>query len=146
MAEPFNKFNVFVRDEAAGVHNLATGSPHVFKVMWTNTAPVAGNAVKADIVEIPAGGGYTAGGNVCTQVSGAQVAGLFKLILNSPATWTGSGAGMAPARYAVLYNDTPTSPAKPLIGWWDYLSSFTLSAGATFTVSMDGVNGVLQKS
>jgi len=115
-------------------------------VMLANVAPVAGNGIKADITEIAAGGGYTLGGNICAHTSGAQAAGTFKLVLASPSTWTGSGAGMAPFRYAVLYNDTPSSPNKPLIGWWDYLASLTLSAGATFTVTMDGANGVLAVS
>ena len=50
---------------------------------------------------------------------------------------------MGPFRYAVLYNNTPTSPLKPLIGFWDYGSSVTLQIGETFTATMDAVNGVL---
>jgi hypothetical protein len=42
-----------------------------------------------------------------------------------------------------LYNDTPTSPADPLVGYWDYGSSITLAAGETFTVDLDATNGVL---
>jgi hypothetical protein len=34
----------------------------------------------------------------------------------------------------VLYNDTTTSPSKPLVAWWDYGSSITLADGETFTV------------
>jgi hypothetical protein len=44
----------------------------------------------------------------------------------------------------VLYNDTPTSPADPLVGWWDYGSSITLLDTETFTVDFDGTNGVIQ--
>jgi hypothetical protein len=33
-----------------------------------------------------------------------------------------------------MYNDTPTSPADPLIGWWDYGSSITVNNGESFTV------------
>ena len=46
----------------------------------------------------------------------------------------------------MLYNDTPTAPADPLIGWWDYGSSITLASGETFTVDFDADAGVLQIS
>lgn len=139
----FNKFNQFVADVASAVHQLQTGTSHVFKVLLTNTAPVATNTVKANLTEIGAGNGYTAGGAAATVTSGAQTSGTFRLILADPATWTASGGSIGPFRYAVLYNDTPSSPADPLIGWWDYGSSITLSAGETFAVDFDGTNGVL---
>ena len=55
----FNKFNSFVEARGRGVHNLHADT---LKVMLTNVAPVAANAVKADITEIAAGAGYSAGG------------------------------------------------------------------------------------
>jgi flagellar capping protein FliD len=139
----FQKFNVFVEDCAAGVHNLKTGTSHVFKVALTNSAPVATNTVLANITQISGTNGYTTGGNTATFTSGAQTSGTFKLTLADPAVWTASGGSMGPFRYAVLYNDTPTSPADPLIGFWDYGSSVTLAVGETFTVDLDQTNGVL---
>ena len=139
----FQKFNQFIEDVAAGVHNLKTGTTHAFKVLLTNTAPVATNAVKADLTEIAAGNGYTAGGAACTFTSGAQTSGVFKLVLADPATWTAAGGSIGPFRYAVLYNDTPTSPADPLMAFWDYGSAVTLAAGETFSVDLDQTNGVL---
>lgn len=136
----FQKFNQFVEDVAKGVHNLNTGS---LKVLLTNTAPVATNSVKADLTEISGGNGYTSGGNAAAFSSGAQTSGTYKLVLSDPTTWTASGGSVGPFRYAVLYNDTPTSPADPLIGFWDYGSSITLATGETFTVDLDGSNGVL---
>jgi len=56
---------------------------------------------------------------------------------------TASGA-VATFRYVVIYNDTPTSPADPLVGWYDYGSDVTLANGETFTIDFDGTNGVLQ--
>jgi hypothetical protein len=135
----YNKFNQFVQDLANKVHNLGSDS---LKVMLTNTAPVATNAVKADITEISAGNGYTAGGNALSTTSSSQTSGTEKLIV-ADSVFTATGA-VGPFRYAVVYNDTPTSPAKPLIGWFDYGSSISLANGDTFTVDFDNVNGLLQ--
>jgi hypothetical protein len=111
--------------------------------MLTNSAPTAANSVKADLTEISAGNGYTAGGNTASVTSWSQTSGTAKLVLADPSTWTASGGSIGPFRYAVLYNDTPTSPADPLVGYWDYGSSITLASGETFTVDFDGTNGVL---
>ena len=43
-------------------------------------------------------------------------------------------AGWDGPRYAVVYNDTPTSPADPLVCYWDYGSEVTLQDGESFTV------------
>ena len=136
----FNKFNQFVEDIAKKVHNLNSDT---LKIMLTNTAPSASNAVYADITEVSSGNGYTTGGNTASFSSGAQTSGTYKLVLSDPSTWTASGGSVGPFRYAVLYNSTPTSPLKPLIGWWDYGSSVTLADGEQFTVDLDQTNGVL---
>ena len=138
----FNKFNQFVADVASGVHQLQTGTAQVFKVMLTNSAPTAANAVKADITEISAGNGYTAGGVSVGTITGSQTSGTFKFVGGTDPVVTASGA-VGPFRYVVLYNDTATSPAKPLIGWWDYGSAVTLASGETFTVDLDQTNGIL---
>lgn len=139
----FNKYNTFVKDLASGVHQLQTGTSHVLKVALTNTAPNAStNTVRADITELSTSGGYTSGGISVGTITGAETTGTFKLTGGTDPVWTGSGAGFT-ARYAVLYNDTPTSPADPLIGWWDYGSSVTVAAGETFTVDLDQTNGIL---
>lgn len=138
----FNKFNQFVADLASGVHQLQTGTSHVLKVALSNTAPSSANAVLADITQVSNGNGYTTGGISVGTITGAQTSGTFKLTGGTDPVWTASGAGFT-ARYAVLYNDTPTSPAKPLIGWWDYGSSVTLATGETFTVDLDQTNGIL---
>lgn len=134
------KFNVFVENLAEKVHNLGADA---LKIMLTNTAPVAANAVKTDITEIGAGNGYTAGGNALTISSSAQVGGVYKLVV-ADSTFTASGGSIGPFRYVVLWNDTPTSPADPLVCSWDYGSSVTLASGESFVVDFDGTNGVLQ--
>jgi hypothetical protein len=47
---------------------------------------------------------------------------------------------MAQFRYAVLYNSTTTR----LIGYYDYTAEINMLVGDTFTVTLDGTNGVLQ--
>ncbi len=138
MSSAYNKFNAFVADLANKVHNLGSDT---LKVMLTNTAPVATNAVLTDITEIAAGNGYKAGGNAATVTSAAQTAGTLKLLLQNPATWTASGGTIGPFRYAVIYNSTASG--KNLIGWFDYGSSVTLNAAEQFQVSFDQTNGVL---
>ena len=58
-------------------------------------------------------------------------------------TFTASGGSIGPFRYVVLYNDTPTSPADPLIGYYDYGTNITITSGNSFTVDFDATNGVL---
>lgn len=134
----YNKFNVFVEDLIKGVHDF---DAHTFKVMLTNTAPVATNSVKADLTEISAGNGYTAGGTATT-ITTSRSGGTSK-ITGTDVVFTATGA-VGPFRYAVFYNDTPTSPADPLISWWDYGSSISLANGETFTVDFDATNGIAQ--
>ena len=139
----FNKFNQFVEDVAGGVHDLQAGTPDVFKVMLTLTVPASTNEVKADLTEIAAGDGYTAGGNTAAFTTGEQTSGTFKLVLADPAQWVAAAGTFADFRYAVLYNDTPLIPADPLIGWWDYGATISLGAGETFDVDLSAANGVL---
>jgi hypothetical protein len=138
----FNKFNAFVEHLAEKVHNL---SADTLKVMLTNTAPVAANSVRADLTEIAAGNGYTAGGAAASVTSSAQTSGTYKLVLGDVVI-TASGGSIGPFRYAVLYNDTPTSPADPVIGWWDYGSALTLANGESITWDADPTTGVLTLS
>lgn len=132
----FNKFNSFTEALAEKSHNLGSDT---LKVMLTNTAPVATNTVKANISEISAGNGYTAGGTAATISSSSQSSGVYKLVL-ADVVFTATGA-VGPFRYAVLYNDTATN--DELIGWWDYGSAVTLADTETFTVDFDASAGVL---
>lgn len=134
----FNKFDQFTEDLAKKVHNLSSDQ---LKVALTNTAPVAANAVYADLTA-PLATTNLSGAtpfNVTT-TSAEQTSGVLKLILVD-LVLTATGA-VGPFRYVVLYNDTPTSPADPLIGWYDYGSSPSLANTETFTIDFDGTNGV----
>jgi hypothetical protein len=134
----FNKFQPFVADVANKVHNLGSDT---LKILLTNSAPSAANAVKADITEISAGNGYSAGGVAVTGVTSTQTSGTYKLVSSADPVITASGA-VGPFRYAVLYNSTAAS--GNLIGWWDYGSSISLANTDTFTIDLDQTNGILQ--
>jgi len=121
----FNKFNAFA-ENVVEVMNLGTDQ---FVVALTNTAPTASNSVLADITQIT----YTnlSSRNLTTS-SSSQTSGTYTLAL-ADLTLTASGA-VGPFRYVVIYDDTPTSPADPLVGWYDYGSSISLASGETFTI------------
>lgn len=133
------KHNAFVENLAEKVHNLQADT---LKVMLTNVAPVATDSVKLDLTEIAAGNGYTAGGTQATVSSSAQTSGTYKLVV-ADVVFTAATGTMATFRYVVFYNDTPTSPADPLITSYDYGSTVSLAVGETFTADFDASAGVL---
>lgn len=125
----FNKFNRFVTDLALGVHNLDSGT---IRVYLSNAVPSASaDSVKADLAEIATGNGYAGAIDVSGVVT--QNAGTMEFSCTDQ-TVTASGGTVGPFQYVVLYNDTPTSPADPLIGWWDYGSAVTLQSGESFDI------------
>ena len=127
----FNKFNQFVEDLAKGVHNFTSDSTCTVTVALTNAsnAPVAGNSVLGDLTQIS----YTnLSSRVITGITAEQTCATATFTAND-LVLTASGT-VATFRYVVLYNDDPTSPADPLIGWYDYGSDVTLNNGETFTI------------
>lgn len=128
----FNRFEKFSEDLTKKVHNLAADT---LKVYLSNAAPnVATHTVKADVAEIAAGAGYTAGG--ASIGNGISRTGAVSSLTASDPVFTAAAGTIGPFRYALLYNDTPTSPAKPLIGYWDYGSSISLLDGESLTVDV----------
>lgn len=127
----FNKFQQFVEDLAKGVHNFTSDSTCTVTVALTASAnaPVATNSVLANLTQIS----YTnLSSRVITGVTAEQTSGTVSFTAND-LVLTASGT-VATFRYVVLYNDDPTSPADPLIGWYDYGSDVTLQTGETFTI------------
>ena len=112
----FTKFNSFIEAVFEKQHNFASDS---IKFYLTNAAPVATNTVKANIAEIAAGNGYTAGGYVMTVTASSQ-----------------TGGPLPTFRYAVAYNDTATN--HELVGYWDYGSAITPADGDSFPFVLAG--------
>lgn len=142
----YNKIAGFSEHLAEKVHNL--GSDQIMLAL-SNTAPGSEStpptgstaaAILANVTQVS----YTnlSSRNVTT-TSSAQTAGTYKLTLTD-LTLTASGGSVGPFRYIYIYNDTPTSPADPLIGYFDYGSSITLADTETLDVDFSATNGVLQ--
>jgi hypothetical protein len=130
----FNKFDCFVEDLAEKKHNLGSDA---LTLAMTNVAPVATDAVLADLTEIA----YTyCSARVPTISSSAQTSGAYKLVL-ADLTLTATGGAVGPFRYLVLYNNTAAN--DELIGWYDFGASTTLASTDTFICDFDGSNGVL---
>jgi hypothetical protein len=133
----FTKFESFVEALAEKKHDLGADT---LKVMLTLTAPIASNSVKANLTEIAAGNGYTAGGTAAAITSSAQTSGTYKLVLGD-VTFTASGGSIANFRYAVLYNDTAAN--DELIGFWDSGGTQTITTGNSFVWDADPSTGIL---
>ena len=126
----YNKFDQFVDDLVSKVHNFETDAITVALCAAAN-APVATNSVLADLTEIS----YTnCSARVVTISSVTQTSGTESVVATD-LVLTASGGSIAAFRYVVIYNDTPTSPADPLICWFDYGSDLTLANGETLTIN-----------
>jgi hypothetical protein len=128
----FVKFQDFVEQLGKGVHKLHAAGD-TLKVYLSNTAPnVATMALKGDLAEITPANGYPAGGtdtqNDYTETTGTGTCTGVDIV------FTAAGGAFGPFRYAVLYNDTPSAPADPLIGYWDYGSAISINDTESFTV------------
>ncbi len=140
----FNKVNDFVKN---AVHNMDLESDQIV-IALSNTEPGSessnpaadGNGVLANVTQVS----YTnlSSRNVTT-TSSTQTGGTYKLVL-ADITLTSTGGTTGPFRYVYIYDDTVTTPADPLIGYYDYGSSLTLNDGDSLTVDFSAANGVIQ--
>lgn len=120
------------------VENLLEGA-NAGSDTWVIKLATAVNQAAGTITEVANGNGYTTGGNSTTISSATQSGGTYKLVLTSPAVWTGSSAGFS-FQYAVLVDSTTSTN----VAYWDYGTSQAVGVGETVTVTLDGTNGVFQ--
>lgn len=133
----FTFFDEFA-ENMSGTINLNSDT---FKLVLSNTAPTADTHDElADISEIAAGSGYSAGGATLANVTWAETGsgtGIWKFS-SDDVTFTASGGDIATSRYAVLYSDTSTG--DKLVGMIDRGASAVISNGNSRTYDV-GASG-----
>lgn len=138
-------YNNFKEQVMEGVYNLASGG-HTLKVtLHTGYTPnIDTDTVWADVsaTEYTTANGYTAGGETLAgqDVTQDNTNDLGKFDAND-VTWTSLGP-LSPATpsHAILWDDTPTSPADPLIAYW--VLGTTATNGGNYTLQW-GANGII---
>ena len=133
----WNKFQDFSEQLSRGVHDF---DAHTFKIALTNTAPIA-TQTTWNVTDHPApaaANGYTAGGTATT-ISISETTGTTT-VSGTQVVFTATAGGIGPFRYAVLYNDTATSPADAAIAYFDYGSSITLGDTETLTLKFNNAS------
>jgi hypothetical protein len=135
MAVAYNKYTAAVEPLMEAINS---GSD-TWKVALAATVNAADTTFTPGTTDLATGNGYTQGGNTAAVSSATQAAGVYKLVLSAPATWTASGAGFT-FRYVILWNSTNSIP----VGYWDYGGNVVMSGANadTFTFTPDGTNGV----
>ena len=137
----FNFYEQFGYDLGAGFHALQT---HVIHARLTNDAPLVDtDALATDAPAIAATGGYADFVCTTTWTETAAGSGIWRLNTTVDPTWTATGVAFVEFRYVVFFNDTQTSPVKPLIGYLDNVTPITLADGSTFTADV-GANGLFE--
>jgi hypothetical protein len=150
MAEGDGKiYRTFKEDVLAGVHNLASGGNTIRVALVSGYTPnTVTNNVWADVsTNEVTGTGYTANGKalasqaVTETGTGTGTTGERGKFDADNVTWSGlniGGTSGSPS-HAVMYNDDPTTPADPLIAYWEVT---TATNGGNYTLEWH-TNGIL---
>lgn len=131
------KINDWVNNEG----EVADLDNDTFIVALSNAAPASegtpptgdGAGVIANVTQIS----YTnCSSRTLSLASSAQTGGTYTIDF-SDLTLTASGGNVGPFRYVYIYDDTPTSPADPIVCYFDYGSSITLASGETLLIQFN---------
>lgn len=115
---------------AEGPMDILSDTLKVLLTTATYTPNQTGHSLKSSVTnELSAGSGYTTGGEALASKTYATSS-LTTTFDAADTSWT---SATFTARNAVIYDDTPTSPADPLMSYIDFGADQTVSAG-TFTL------------
>jgi hypothetical protein len=129
MSSAWNKFYIAAADLGNKIHDLGSDS---LNFLLVNVAPTTASTVYSSFTDLSTADGYTAGGQTVGSTAFSETGGLATLT-GSNVIWTATGS-LGPFRYTPLYNDTASG--KNALGYYDYGSGVTLSAGETLTINI----------
>lgn len=136
----YQKIEDYTEQLNKAVHNWST---HTFKAALTLGATLVTNTIFANLTDIAAGNGYSAGGMTLDSVTLSETTGTAKVTI-ADEVLTASGGTIGPFRYTTIYNDTATSPADALVCFFDYGSNITLADSETYTLDFSAGSGLWQ--
>lgn len=141
----FQKANDWVENES----EVVDLDGDQFMVALSNTAPTSetnnpladGNGVLANVTQIS----YTnLSSRNLTRIASTQVGGVYKLDF-SDQVLTATGGSVGPFRWIYVVDDTPTSPADPIVGCYDLVTPVTITDGSSRTLQFHA-DGFMNKS
>lgn len=130
-------YNDFKEQILSGTHDLSSGGNTIKITLHTSYTPnIDTHQVWADVsaTEYGSGSGYTAGGKTLGSQTVTQDDTNDRALFDAASpTWTSLGA-LSPATpsHAIIWNDTPTSPADPLICYIEL--GTTATNGGDYTI------------
>lgn len=132
----FIKVNNFLLALGQGAMNFTSDTVKVALFRSTSNISSSSTGYAALTQEATGGNGYTTGGKAVTTPSWALSGATVEYSSVEPTTWTASGGATDIIfQYIVYYDDTASG--KPVIGYYDYGATVTLSTanGDSFTVT-----------
>lgn len=135
-------YNDFKEQVLKGIHDLSADTLKI--TLHTSYTPnIDTHQVWADVsaTEYGTSGGYTAGGKTLGTLAVAQDNTNDRASWDAAdVTWTSLTLSPATPGHAIIWNDTPTSPADPLICYVELGS--TATNGGDYTLAFNA-NGIL---
>jgi hypothetical protein len=112
-----------------------------YLTLHTGYTPAQTHETRSDVsaTEYSTASGYTQGGKACASPTVTKAAAI-KFDANDPATWTALGP-LSPATpsHAILWDDTPSSPADPLVCYFVLGTTATNGGNYTLAFSASGI-------
>lgn len=131
-------FEEFVKDLGDGDHGDLNAATYKVALFTSSISPALAASQATPQYddytgECSATGNYATGGATIGSTGWSEAGGTGTLAA-ATASWPQHASNPTNARYGLIYNDTPTTPANPAIGYIDFGSDQDLSAG-DFTIT-----------